>query len=83
VAFSIRPCSSGRAIAGRIVPETRGELPIRDNVVTGAFAGKLLSSFLYGFGVQDPMTFAMVAGVFVSIAGLASYLPGRGAQNLR
>jgi putative ABC transport system permease protein len=45
-------------------------------------ASRLLSSLLYGFGAQDPLTFATVAIVFVTIAGLASYLPARAAMKI-
>jgi predicted permease len=51
-------------------------------LIAGAMASRLLSSLLYGFGAQDPLTFATVAIVFVSIAGLASYLPARAAMKI-
>lgn len=51
-------------------------------LVAGALAARLLSSLLYGVGAQDPLTFAMVAIVFVGIAGLASYLPARAAMQI-
>lgn len=39
--------------------------------------GRLLSSFLYGVPVHDPLTLAGVAALLALVAGVASYLPAR------
>jgi putative ABC transport system permease protein len=48
---------------------------------TGAalLLGRALSSFLYGVGPKDPVTFAAVAALLLLTAVLAGYLPGRRA----
>jgi ABC-type lipoprotein release transport system permease subunit len=37
---------------------------------------------LYGLGANDPVTFVSVAGIFCSIAALATYLPARAALRI-
>ncbi len=51
-------------------------------IVAGAFATRLLSSALYGVGPLDPVTFAAVAALLLSVAMLASYLPARRATRV-
>ena len=43
---------------------------------------RLLSSFLFGIGSTDPMTFAAVAIVLLSVAFLATYIPARRALRI-
>ncbi len=43
---------------------------------------RLLAAFLFGVQATDPATYAMVAGVMLLTAGLASYLPGRRAMRV-
>jgi putative ABC transport system permease protein len=43
---------------------------------------RLLTSFLFGIQATDPATYALVAGVLLLTAGLASYLPGRRAMRV-
>jgi len=51
-------------------------------IVAGAFASRLLASALYGVSPLDPVTFAAVAAVLLSVATLASYLPARRATRI-
>jgi predicted permease len=44
--------------------------------------GSAASSFLYGVGAADPMTFVATALVLLSAGGLASYLPARRAARV-
>jgi ABC-type antimicrobial peptide transport system permease subunit len=48
----------------------------------GAIAARLLSSFLYGLGANDPLTFVAVAAIFTAIAALATYIPARAALRI-
>jgi putative ABC transport system permease protein len=51
--------------------------------LAGALAlSRLLTSFLFGIQATDPATYALVAGVLLLTAGLASYLPGRRAMRV-
>jgi predicted permease len=43
---------------------------------------RLLSSFLYGVGATDPLTFALVALVVLTASLLASYVPSRRAAHV-
>jgi len=48
--------------------------------VAGAYAlTRLLASLLFGVTPADPLTFGIVALVFVGVACAASYLPARRA----
>jgi ABC-type antimicrobial peptide transport system permease subunit len=40
---------------------------------------RLMSSLLFGISALDPATYAVVSGVLVAAAALASYLPARRA----
>ena len=48
-------------------------------IVAALLLGRTLASFLYGVSAMDPVTFAAVAGLLVTTALLAGYLPGRRA----
>ncbi|HVN03966.1 MAG TPA: ABC transporter permease [Bryobacteraceae bacterium] len=43
---------------------------------------RLLTAFLFGVRATDPATYAVVAGLLLFTAGLASYLPGRRAMRV-
>jgi predicted permease len=43
---------------------------------------RLMSSFLYGIGATDPLTFAVVAAVLSSVGLLGCYIPARRAANI-
>ncbi|HEX7698427.1 MAG TPA: FtsX-like permease family protein, partial [Candidatus Acidoferrum sp.] len=43
---------------------------------------QLMASLLYGVGARDPMTYAVVAILLVSVALAASYLPARRATRV-
>jgi ABC-type antimicrobial peptide transport system permease subunit len=40
-------------------------------------ATRVMASMLYGVGVHDPLTIAVVAGVLSAVAGLACFVPAR------
>jgi predicted permease len=61
----------GLAVAGVVI-----------GLALGAVAARLLTSLLYGLGANDPVTFVSVAGIFCSIAALATYLPARAALRI-
>jgi ABC-type antimicrobial peptide transport system permease subunit len=42
----------------------------------------MISSLLFGVAPADPLTFVVVAFVFVGVASLASYLPARRAASV-
>jgi ABC-type antimicrobial peptide transport system permease subunit len=51
--------------------------------VAGAYAmTRMISSLLFGVAPADPLTFVVVAFVFVGVASLASYLPARRAASV-
>jgi putative ABC transport system permease protein len=45
-------------------------------------AGRVLASLLYGVSAADPLTFAIVALLFLAVAALASWIPARRAARL-
>jgi putative ABC transport system permease protein len=48
--------------------------------LAGALAAtKLISSYLFGVGATDPLTFTAVAALLLAVAFLASYIPSRRA----
>lgn len=47
-----------------------------------AFAGRFVSSLLYGVGPTDPIILATAATVLISVATLAGYVPARRASRL-
>jgi predicted permease len=51
-------------------------------VVAALLMTRLLTSYLFGVSSTDPLTFTVVAAVFLSAAALASYLPARKATGL-
>ncbi len=49
----------------------------------GAYAlTRLLGAMLFGVSARDPITFAGIAGLFVGVALMASYLPARRAAGV-
>jgi ABC-type antimicrobial peptide transport system permease subunit len=51
--------------------------------LAGAFAlTRVISSLLYDVSPTDPLTFAFVSLVLVSVAALASYIPARRASKI-
>jgi putative ABC transport system permease protein len=51
--------------------------------LAGALAGtRVLASFLYGVSATDPTTLAVVAGVFVLVTLVASFVPARRAAHV-
>jgi putative ABC transport system permease protein len=55
---------------------------IATGLAVALVATRLVRGLLYGLSPFDPVTFAAVAGLFVAIAVLASYLPARRAARL-
>jgi putative ABC transport system permease protein len=51
-------------------------------VVAAAAGSRLLRSLLFGVSTTDPVTFALVAALLLSVALLASYLPARRATRV-
>ena len=48
--------------------------------VAGSFAAtRLVASFLFGVDATDPLTFAVVALLLLTVALVASYIPSRRA----
>jgi predicted permease len=45
-------------------------------------SARLLASFLFGVGTTDPVTFAAVSAMLLSVAGLATYIPARRALHV-
>jgi len=45
-------------------------------LVTAVFAGKAISSLIYGVSVRDPATYALVAGLLLIVSLAACILPG-------
>jgi len=43
---------------------------------------RYLASMLYGVRASDPLTFAAVSGLLVTVALVASYVPGRRASRV-
>jgi predicted permease len=54
--------------------------------ITGLFAAflaaRLVSGLLYGISPKDPLTFAVVGGVLLTVAFLACYIPARRATRI-
>ena len=51
-------------------------------LVTAVFAGKAISSLIYGVSVRDPATYALVAGLLLIVSLAACILPGLRAARL-
>jgi putative ABC transport system permease protein len=51
-------------------------------VVGALFLGRLVQALLFQTSASDPPTLMIVAGILVSIALLASYLPARRAASV-
>jgi putative ABC transport system permease protein len=51
--------------------------------LAGAFAAaRLMSAYLFGVGVADPLTFSAVALVLMAVALVATYIPSRRAVRI-
>lgn len=55
-------------------------LGVAIGIVLGLSLTRLMSSELFGITPHDPLTFAVVAGILISVAGLATYLPAKKAM---
>jgi ABC-type antimicrobial peptide transport system permease subunit len=51
-------------------------------VPAALLAARLVKTFLYGVGAQDPVTIVIATMVLVVVAGLASFLPARRATKV-
>lgn len=51
-------------------------------IPTALFATRLVKSFLYGIGAQDPLTIVMATMVLGAVAATASFLPARRATKV-
>jgi predicted permease len=51
-------------------------------IVVAALITRVMSSFLFGVGPMDPVTYAVVSAVLASAALLATYLPARRAARI-
>jgi len=51
-------------------------------IIAAIFAGRLISSLLFGVSAHDPLTFAIVALVVAAVATLACYIPARRAMRV-
>jgi putative ABC transport system permease protein len=74
--------ASPRMLLGRIVAQglTLTSLGLAGGVAAALALSRLLAAFLFGVQATDPATYALVAGVLLLTAGLASFLPGRRAM---
>jgi predicted permease len=57
-------------------------LGLLTGVVAAVFAGRLLSSLLFGVSAHDPATFLIVVLVVAVVATVASYIPARRAMRV-
>jgi putative ABC transport system permease protein len=48
-------------------------------LIGALLVSRLLASFLFGVGATDPLTFAAVAAMLLTVALLATYVPARRA----
>ena len=64
----------------------QGLIPVVLGLVTGVvaavFAGRLISSLLFGVSAHDPATFLIVVLVVAVVATVASYIPARRAMRV-
>jgi putative ABC transport system permease protein len=73
-----------RDVLGLVVGHGMGVTLIGIGVGLAASFGltRLLSSFLFGVRPTDPLTFVIVAAIFIIVALLASYIPARRATKV-
>ncbi|HUO29207.1 MAG TPA: ABC transporter permease [Bryobacteraceae bacterium] len=57
-------------------------LGLAAGTVAALALSRLMAAFLFGVRATDPTTYAVVAGLLLFTAGLASYLPGRRAMRV-
>lgn len=57
-------------------------LGVAIGVVLGLGLTRLMSSELFGITPHDPLTFAVVAVILISVAGAATYLPAKKAMGV-
>jgi putative ABC transport system permease protein len=51
-------------------------------LAAGVFVSRLVAGLLYGVSPLDPLTYALVCGVLLVVAGAATYLPVRRASKV-
>jgi putative ABC transport system permease protein len=61
---------------------TLAAMGIALGLVLALILARFLASLLYGVGTADPRTYALVAVLLGTVAGLASYLPARRAASI-
>jgi putative ABC transport system permease protein len=57
-------------------------LGLTGGLIAAAFAGRLISSLLFGVTPYDPLTISAIAVVVTTVALLACYVPARSAMRL-
>jgi putative ABC transport system permease protein len=76
--------ATGDRIARMVIGEGLAltAIGIAIGAIASVFAGRLVSSLLFGVSALDPMTIGGVGVVLVSVATLASWLPARRAARV-
>jgi putative ABC transport system permease protein len=69
-----------RMVVGRGLTLTLAGLTA--GVLAALLVSRVLRTLLFGVSASDPFTFAAVAGLLVTVAGLASYVPARRAARV-
>jgi predicted permease len=74
--------ASPRMLLGHIIGQglTLTLLGLAAGIAASLALSRLLAAFLFGVQATDPETYALVAGILLLTAALASYLPGRRAM---
>jgi predicted lysophospholipase L1 biosynthesis ABC-type transport system permease subunit len=67
---------TGRIVGGALVPSVLGTVV---GIAAALAASRWLESFLYGVAPRDPVSAALVGGIFVAVTVLAAYIPARRA----